>query len=85
MLEHIERKSADIYDRLRAEGDLFEEILFNASLYVTNDFEYDSKEYLFLVKFDGDDISVDAIGLENYKIKLKYNDECVCFVEILYD
>lgn len=73
-----------IYERLEAEKALFEEILFNLSLYINEDFEFFYNDYFFDVKILFNDIKVDVIGDDFYVINLVYDDECICFIDITY-
>lgn len=81
----IEKESEQIYRRLRAEHEVFDEILFNLSLYIEEDFEYYSDDYSFYVSINQEDVKLKVEGIEEYSIKLKYNDDCICFIEILYN
>ena len=56
----ILNESDYIYERLEAEKALFEEILFNLSLYINEDFEYFYNDYFFDVKILFNDIKVDV-------------------------
>ena len=84
-LQDLEEKSVEIYQRLACEREVFDEILFNLSVYLTDDFEFNTAYYTYFVKIQDEDVSIDVYGREEYSIKLKYNDDCICFMEILYD
>lgn len=70
--------------RLRAEKDIFDEILFRQYIYDIEDFTYMYEDYLFEVKMSESEVEVAVVEPEPYIIKLVYKDECLCFIEILY-
>ncbi len=84
-LHEISIVSEKVYRRLSSEKEVFDEILFNLSLYEDDDFEHVTSDYTYDIRISKDDVIIYATGEEDYTISLKYNDECICFVEILYD
>lgn len=70
--------------RLRAEKDIFDEILFRQYIIDIEDFTYMYEDFLFEVKMSESEVEVKVLEPEQYIIKLLYKDECLCFIEILY-
>lgn len=84
ILKQLHEEAHFIYRRLFAERQVFDEILFKRSLLVTENFDYYTDDYEYFVANDNDDITITVKGIEQYTIKLKYDDDCICFKEILY-
>ena len=70
--------------RLRAEKDIFDEILFRQYIFDVEDFTHMYEDFLFEVKMSETEIEIEVLEPEQYIIKLVYKDECLCFIEILY-
>lgn len=73
-----------LYERLEAEKDIFDEILYRLYIYDYDNFEYMYENYQFEVKMSESDIEIEILEPEQYSIKITYIDECLCFSEILY-
>ena len=81
----IYEKADNLYARLSAEKEIFDEILFRLYIYDYDDFEHYFEDYEFVVKMSQTNIIVDVIYEQEYTINLTYVDECLCFTEILYN
>ena len=79
------KASEIIMERLKAEKAILDEILYYLYVYDDDDIEFYYEDYNFFVEIDDEVVKIDVSGQEEYTITLKYNDDCVCFVEILYD
>lgn len=84
MFYNVENESENIYKRLRAEKYVFDEILSNLYIYDDEDFELYFEDYYFYTTIDDTEVKISVEGLLEYTINLKYNDDCICFIEILY-
>ncbi len=83
-LKRLSDDGETIYRRLESERLLFDEILFRKSLDIQDDFVFFTNYYDYNIKIYDDDLKVYVNGLENYTMWLKYDDNCICFIEILY-
>lgn len=84
-LYEVSNESQHIYTRLAAEKAVFDEILYNLYAYIDDDFEFNTENYFFTVSINDTDIKITVEGELEYVINLTYNDDCVCFIEILYN
>lgn len=80
----IVNESEYMYKRLRAEKAIFDEVLFNLSLYDEDDFTYFYDEYFFDVTIKDNEVKIKVESEITYTINLTYDDDCVCFVKIAY-
>ncbi len=82
---YIISKSNYMYKRLEAEKAVFDEIIFNMSLYIDDDFTFFYNDYDFDIKISENDVIVFVESDISYTINLKYSDNCMCFSKISYD
>lgn len=73
-----------IYKRLNSEKAILDEILFRLYLFDYDDFTFEYNDSMFIVNVDEENIIISVESELIYTISLKYNDECLCFIEILY-
>ena len=81
---NIYKESNFIYARLEAEKFIFDEILYRLYIYDYDSFLIIYKEFDFDVKMGEQNIIVSVSHDDQYQIKLAYDDDCLCFTEILY-
>lgn len=80
----IYSESELVYERLAAEKEIFDEVLFRLYVYDYDDFIYSYYDYLFDVKMSETEIIINIEEPEEYVIKVAYLDDCLCFTDILY-
>ncbi len=80
----ITEASDKVYLRLQNEKEIIDEILFRLSLYDTDNFDYTIDDLTYEVQISEELVNIYVNELNKYEIKLKYSDDCICFIEILY-
>lgn len=80
----ISEGSDKVYLRLKNEKEILDEILFRLSLYDSDNFEYLIDDITYVVEINEEEVNILVNELNKYEIKLKYSDDCICFIEILY-
>lgn len=73
-----------LYSRLAAEKHIFDEILHRLYIYDDDNFIDMYEDFHFDVEISETNITVKVNHLNQYKIYLTYEDDCLCFTEILY-
>lgn len=81
---NLYNESDMLYERLKAEKYILDEILFRLYIYDFDDFDDGYDDYLFEVKMSESNVVIEVAGDEVYYIDLVYEDECLCFTEIMY-
>lgn len=85
MLKDVTDLNKLLKKRLESEKTLFDEINHKFFIKEQSDFERNINGYIFKVVFENEQSNVFVSGNEEYTIKLTYNDDCICFLEILYN
>ncbi|NLY63227.1 MAG: hypothetical protein GX074_05155 [Erysipelothrix sp.] len=72
-------------ERYEAERWIIAEALFYASFELDDEISETYGDYVYLIEIEANAIKILVSGKEEYAISLRYDSECTCFKDILYE